>query len=241
MKNIITLKNVDFSFEKTKVLENVNLTIQQGDFINFFGPNGGGKTTLIKLILGLLTPDSGTIEIFDKPPKEMSSKIGYIPQNPFINKDFPITVLEAVLLGSLSKSSWFFSYPKDLKETAQHLLEEVGLIDIQNKSFSSLSGGELQKALIAKALICDPEILILDEPTAHIDIYTEQKIFDLILKYRGKKTILMVTHNLELIIKEIKSAFLINKKVTPKLPKEICEHFALGLYHGPISKGSKND
>jgi zinc transport system ATP-binding protein len=240
MKNIITLQNVNFSFEETKILEDVSLTIQKGDFINFFGPNGGGKTTLLKLILGLLTPNSGNIKVFGNSPKEVSSNIGYIPQNPFINKDFPITVLEAVLLGCISKSSWFFSYPKNLKEKAKHLLEEVGLIEIQNKSFSSLSGGELQKALIAKALICDPEILILDEPTAHIDIYAEQKIFDLILKYKGKKTILMVTHNLELIIKEVKSAFLINKKVTPKLPKEICEHFALGLYHGPI-KGSKND
>lgn len=240
MQDTISIKDLSFRF-KDYVLKNVNLTIKKGDFVNLFGPNGGGKTTLLKLILGLLTPEKGSIKIFGLSPKKASKLIGYIPQNPQIKPDFPITCLELVLLGCVKKSKFFGNYPHDIIKRAKDLLTKVNLTNYINSPIRELSGGQLQRALIAKALILDPEILILDEPTSNIDIPSQQEIFELILKYRNKKTILMVTHNLDIIINQVKDVILVDKTVTKIPPKEICEHFALGLYHNPLLKGPKDD
>lgn len=236
MQNAITFKDVYFSFNEKHVLEKVNLHIKKGDFVGIVGPNGGGKTTLLKLVCGLLEPIKGTITVFGKKPAEFYPKISYVPQVSNIERDFPISLLELVLLGSVTKGSFFRSYKPSTKKNALSLLKKLGLLAHKNQAFGTLSGGQAQKALIAKALISDPEILVLDEPTANIDLRGEKIIFDLIKNELKDKTILMVSHDLNHVVKDVNSLIFVEKKVSRKLPEEVCEHFAVGLYHKPIIK-----
>lgn len=233
MKNIIKIQKLNFCYKVKPILIDVNLNIEAGDFIGIIGPNGGGKTTLLKLIMGMLEPHRGKIKIFNENPKDMRDKIGYVPQKYNLDKYFPITNLELVLLGALTKSKFGF-FTKKQKEKAKDLLEKVGLKEFIDKPFGKLSGGQAQRALIARALISDPDILILDEPTASIDPESEKSIFDILIKSNKKRTILMVSHDLNTIIKEVKKVITVQKKVTIMTPEIVCKHFALGLYHPTI-------
>jgi zinc transport system ATP-binding protein len=235
MQEEITIKNLYFGYDNSLVLEDVNLSIKKGEFVGFVGPNGGGKTSLLKLIMGLYSPSQGKIKIFGKTPKDFLS-FGYVPQTSSIDRNFPITVFELVLLGSPTQFSFFGRYPKKDKEKTNFLLHQMDLFEKRNNSFGSLSGGETQKALIARALMSDPEILVLDEPTANVDVNAEREIFELLLQFKMEKTILMVTHDLDFIVKHVKNVVFVQKKVTTALPERVCEHFALGLYHKPYLK-----
>ena len=237
----ITFKNVSFAFDHFPVLEKVDIKISKGDFIGVVGPNGGGKTTFLKLICGLLEPTKGKVFIFGKRPSEFYPKISYVPQVSKIERDFPISLLELVMLGAVNNcKSAFFSEKQEkerLRKKALKLIKQLGLLNYQHQAFGTLSGGQAQKALIAKALISDPEIVVLDEPTANIDVKGERVVFDLIKKELKGKTILMVSHDLNIVIKDVKKIIFVDEKtVSSKLPHEVCEHFALGLYHQKLLK-----
>ncbi len=238
MKKIIKFEKVSFCYQIKPILKDVNLTIDEGDFIGIIGPNGGGKTTLLKLLMGMLTPHTGHIKVFNKDPKEIRDKIGYVPQSYNIDKSFPITTLEVVLLGMLTRSRFGF-FSKKLKDEAKTLLDLLGLKNFIYKPFGKLSGGQIQRALIARALISDPQILILDEPIANIDIASQKNILNLLTNTEKKRTILMVSHDLQTIINEVKKIITVQCQVSNLLPKEVCEHFTLGLYHKPIIGNNK--
>jgi len=231
--NIIEMENVSFSYPNTPVLQNVNLHIKPGQFIGIIGPNGGGKTTLLKLLLDLIKPTTGTIKLFNQSPSTVLNKIGYVPQRHDLDPTFPINTLEVVLLGALSTLSWYGTYPKDIIKKATELLIAVGLEKKIKAPFGDLSGGETQRALIARALLMDPEILLLDEPTSCIDWHGEKKIFDLLLALKGKKTLLMVSHDLELIVNQVDKVLSVHHIIEICPPEKVCEHFARGLYHEP--------
>ncbi len=232
MKKIaIAASGLCFSYEKTHVLQEAQFQVTRGEFIGVIGPNGGGKTTLLKLIMGFLSPTKGTLHVFDTLPKLARQKIGYVPQASHTDRAFPITVLELVRLGSVGN---FWGHPKGSKETAEHLLEELGLAEHRHKAFSSLSGGLAQKALLARALLSDPDILLLDEPTANIDAAARISICDQLERLKQKKTILLVTHDLRTIVERVDRILCVHTTATSYLPSEICEHFALGLYHAPL-------
>lgn len=204
-----------------------------GEFIGVIGPNGGGKTTLLKLLMGFLTPESGEIRLFGRSPISMRQAIGYVPQFSQTDREFPITVLELVLLGSACHDLF---YPAHLKEKALHLLEELNLISYRSKPFSSLSGGLAQRALLARALLSEPSLLFLDEPTANIDPVSKEAILEKLHSFKRSKTILLVTHDLKTIIEKIDKILCLQTQLTTYLPNEVCEHFALGLYHTPLLK-----
>lgn len=227
----IEIEDLIFSYEKTPILEQISLRISQGEFIGIFGPNGGGKTTFLKLLLGFNKPDKGVIRIFGNPPEEMRGILGYVPQMKHFDKQFPISVLEVVLQGSLSRTSWWGGYLKTEKNRARDFLKKVQLEEKENAAFGTLSGGQIQRALIARALMGDPKILLLDEPTASVDANAEQIIYELLLSLKGKITILMVTHDLQPILDKAGRLLCIHRQLTSYLPKEVCDHFALGLYH----------
>lgn len=231
----IVLKNISFSYEKSPILQNVSFSIEKGSFNAIIGPNGGGKTTLLKLLLGLITPDSGSILIQNTSPQKIREKISYVPQTTLSDPFFPITLLQVVLLGYAEKASFFAKYSKAIMERAYALIEDMGLTEHTKRPFGALSGGLKQRTLIARALLSDPEFLFLDEPTASIDKVHQEKIFSIIQSYKGKKTILMVTHDLEEIFKNVDTVFSCQKTVTPYSPQEVCKHFASGLYHTPLS------
>lgn len=215
------------------MLKDVSFEVEEGEYIGIIGPNGGGKTTAIKLMLGFLTPQKGSVEILGKKPEAARTRIGYVPQINAYDKDFPISVRELVLSGSLSQLTWTGRFPKEAQERADTLIEAIGLKGFEERPFGSLSGGQAQKGLIARALMCDPEILLLDEPTANVDAKSEESIFAYLKTLQGKKTILIVTHNFDAIVKNVERVLCFQHEVSSMLPKDVCEHFAIGMYHKP--------
>lgn len=232
----IIVDQVNFSYHNTSVLENVSLSIYEGDFVAVFGPNGGGKTTLLQLIMGLLEPTQGSISLWGKTPGKNRPHIGYVPQIARFDKQFPITVEEVVQMGCLSKLSFWGTLKAQEKQTALEALEKVGMTDFRHRSFGQLSGGQAQRVLIARALASHPKLLILDEPTASVDPKAEEEILQILSSLQGSLTILMVTHDLQTIIKKVEKLLCVHRHAHMFSPSEVCEHFGLGLYHSPLIK-----
>jgi zinc transport system ATP-binding protein len=228
----IHVNNLSFSFDAQTILKDVSFSVSKGEFVGIIGPNGGGKTTLLKLLMGFLKPSSGKISI--------SGKIGYVPQAQRVDKDFPITVKELVLLGAVSQTNFWGKYPEDVQIEANYLMQKLGLEEHKEKIFGSLSGGLAQKALLARALLSNPDILFLDEPTANVDAASTSMILEMLLSLKGKKTILMVTHDLRTIVEKVDRVLCVQNQITSFLPETICEHFALGLYHTPLVNTPKD-
>lgn len=234
MNPIIKAEKLSFSYQDLVVLREVNFDVRLGEFIGIIGPNGGGKTTLLKLILGFLKPTSGSIQVFGKTPPESVSRIAYVPQTVRFDKQFPISVLEVVLQGRLSNLTWYGQYHKDDKQAAYEALEKVGLIHLKDRAFGTLSGGQAQRTLIARALVSNPDLLLLDEPTASVDPQTQKEIYSLLQQLHGKMTILMVTHDLNVAIEYVQRVLCVQNTVITLTPQEVCDHFAMGLYHTPL-------
>lgn len=231
---ILSLRNVSFSYEQAPILIDVNLEITKGDFVGIFGPNGGGKTTFLQILLGFLTPDTGSVEILGTSPLQARTQIGYVPQNIRMDKQFPITVEEVVEMGVISHLNCFGKLPLYYKQQAQDALEKVGLSSIKKQLFGTLSGGQAQRVLIARALASQPKILLLDEPTASVDPQAEKDILTLLSSLEKTVTILMVTHDLPTITKQARSLLCVHRTIHLLHPQEVCEHFGLGLYHTPL-------
>lgn len=232
-KPLIDCKNLFFSYQKTPILENVNFTVFKNEFVGIFGPNGGGKTTLLHLLMGFLLPTKGSITLFGKDAKEGRKKIGWVPQSFQFDPSFPISVLEVVLMGRIGQSALFGGYHKEDVKEALAALEKVGLLHYKSHAFADLSGGEGQRVLIARALAHKPELLLLDEPTSHVDIKTQEKIFLLLRELKKELTILMVTHDLQVATQIVDRVFCVQRELTILNPSQLCKHFALGLYHPP--------
>lgn len=177
------------------VLNGLTLSVHKGDFLAVLGPNGGGKTTLLKVMLGLIKPSSGSVTVFGGQPGETTGRIGYVPQSLQFDRAFPISVREVVLMGRLSKSRLFRRYGREDRAKASEALEITGLTALADRRIGTLSGGELQRALIARALAGEPELLLLDEPTASVDPEMKTTIYDLLDKLKASHTIVLVTHD----------------------------------------------
>jgi len=209
--SVIKICDLDFSYGGPTILENIQLDIEEKEFVGMIGPNGSGKTTLLKIILGLLKPDKGSVKVLGKPPHQSVKEIGYMPQFTPFSRNFPITVEEAVLMGRLGKTSKIGLFRKLDKELAAKSMEAVEVINLRKRPIGSLSGGQLQRVLIARALTCNPEIMILDEPTANVDMKVEKDIFDLLKKLNEKITIIVVTHDIGFISQYITKVACINR------------------------------
>lgn len=233
-KPILQVEHLSFSYQDQMVLENVNFDVSEGDFIGIIGPNGGGKTTLLKLIMGFLKPNQGTIKVFGKAPSEAMQHIGYVPQTIRLDKQFPISVLEVVLLGRLSHLPWYGRYQAEDLKAAEEVLEKIGILDLKERAFGTLSGGQAQRTLIARALVSNPELLLLDEPTASVDANAQAEIYQLLFQLNKKMTVMMVTHDLSVAIEHVKHVLCVQRTVLSLEPQEVCHHFAVGLYHAPL-------
>ena len=233
--NIIEAENLSFSYADEGILKNVSLSITKGEFIGIIGPNGGGKTTFLKLLMGLLKPTSGKLTIDGLAPKAARTKIAYVPQVLRVDRQFPISVLELVLGGRLCKTPWWKSFSEVDRQEALDVIEKVRLSEFKDRAFGTLSGGQAQRALIARAMVSKPEILLLDEPTASIDVHAEAEIYEILKELRQKCTILMVTHDLKAIMNDIDRVFCIQREVIMLNKDQVCEHFAIGLYHSPYT------
>ncbi len=226
MKPAITWTDVAFSYDGYLVLRPSSFTIPSGAIVGIMGPNGGGKTTLLKLLMGFLVPSQGKISVLGKPPLQCYPHISYVPQMLKADRDFPISVEELVLLGCLADPS--------KRSDLDHWLDRLGLSPHRKKRFGQLSGGLAQRALLARALISDPQLILLDEPTANIDPPSAASIHELLHSLKETKTILLVTHDIKTIVEKVDQILCVQGFVQSYLPGEICEHFAMGLYHTPL-------
>lgn len=205
-KPLINLDKICFSYDKQEVLKNVDLVVGQGDFLALIGPNGGGKSTLLKLILSQIKPKSGEIFL-------ASSKIAYVAQETNQNKDFPITVQDVVLSGLVGKNKKLFGFNKQEKALARQKLDLVGIKDLASNKVNALSGGQRQRMMIARALISEPDVLLLDEPTSNIDPSGQTQIFDLLKKLNKDITIVVVSHDISLLFGYTEKIAHVNKEV----------------------------
>jgi zinc transport system ATP-binding protein len=226
----IVFEDVTFSYRGTPVLNNVSFSISQGEFIGIFGPNGGGKTTLLKLMMGFITPQKGKIRIFEKEPDEVRQRFGYVPQTLHTDPDFPITVKELIALGLMRKRSFIGGFSKEDWAASEYWMEELGLSEHKEKTYGELSGGLAQRALLARALVGDPDILLLDEPTANIDAHSLTVVLHTLEELRRKKTVLLITHDLNRTLQKADRLFSVQRTLSVIQPQEICNHFSFGLY-----------
>ena len=235
MNSVVNFENVSFAYTaEDPIFNSINFTVASGEFIGIIGPNGGGKTTLLKLLMGFLKPNTGRIHVFGKSPGLALANLAYVPQALHFDREFPISVLELVLSGRLSRLPWYGIYTQADRKAALDALEKVGLLDMKAQPFGELSGGQAQRALIARALVSEPKLLLLDEPTASVDTQAQGEIYKILKELQGKMTILMVTHDLKAAIELVQRVLCVQGGVLSLLPQEVCEHFALGLYHAPL-------
>ncbi|MGE7836974.1 metal ABC transporter ATP-binding protein [Viridibacillus arvi] len=215
---LIELKNVSFQYDYTQVLTNISLKVEQGDFLALLGPNGSGKSTMLKLILGLMKPTSGQIELFGQPANTFKKRelIGYVSQksNSF-NSGFPATVKEVVASGLTKKIGLFKRHLADQNEKVMQALRDVGMDGFANRNIGELSGGQQQRVFIARALVAEPKLLILDEPTVGIDHENVQSFYDMLanLNEHHKMTMILVTHDVDTVSNRISHVACLNQTI----------------------------
>jgi zinc transport system ATP-binding protein len=229
----VEFEDVSFAYESTPVLEHVSVAIAPGESISIVGPNGGGKTTLVKLILGLLEPDEGAVRVFGQPPRHVRLRMGYMPQHTQHDPLFPVTVMDVVLTGRLGKrgaGGLFGWYGSADRRSALEALDRVGMADDRRRPMAALSGGQRQRVLIARALAAGPELLLLDEPTANVDAVGETRLLELLRQLENKMTIVMVSHDLALVADLVRKAICVNRRVRVHPTSEITGQLIRDLY-----------
>lgn len=208
---MIYIRNLYVHYGSSPALSNINLQITKNDFLGIIGPNGGGKSTLLKALLGLVTPSSGTIRILGQKPKEASKYLSFVPQFSKFNTTFPIDVWGVVSSGLLPrKLKYFHKYTNSDKEKVKSILETLDIYSLRKRQISELSGGQLQKVLIGRALVSDPQVLLLDEPTASLDTRARHEIYSLLKEINKDMTIIMVTHDLSILASHVKNIACLN-------------------------------
>jgi len=212
----VDIRDLWFSYDSIPVLQGVNLSILTGQKVCMVGPNGGGKTTLVKLILGLLKPTRGRVRVFGGSPVTERKRIGYVPQHVAFDPKFPVSVIDVVLMGRLGQTGVLGPYRRGDRQAASGALEAVGLGDLAKRAFSDLSGGQRQRVLIARAIASGPELLLLDEPTANLDIGVEADFHELLEQLSEKLTLVMVSHDVGF--------------VSQLVDKVVCVHGAVAVH-----------
>lgn len=223
--SIVDISGLHFSYDGAAVLEDVEFKLRRGTFMALLGPNGGGKTTLIKLILGILKPQRGRIRVFGEAPGQHPERIGYVPQHMVVRPGFPIRVEDVVLMGLQGKLKRRFGYSAQDRERARLALSQAGVAELAQRRMCQLSGGQRQRVLIARALVTDPELLIFDEPTSNIDPHGTYCFFDLLAELGQDKTILLVSHDIAITAPHINAMACINRRLLqndrPRLTSEM--------------------
>tara|TARA_B100000315_G_scaffold225997_1_gene232627 strand:- start:3424 stop:4227 length:804 start_codon:yes stop_codon:yes gene_type:complete len=238
-RHVIAFSNATYNLTHTTALKEINLDINEGEFVGIIGPNGSGKTTILRAILGLLLPQTGTMQIFDCACENLRchhrARIGYLPQKGKIDRNFPITVIETVLMGRYGVRGLFRQIGKKDKAIALQALEDVGMQNFQNYPFGQLSGGQQQRIFIARALAQQPQVLLLDEPTTGIDTTTQHTILELVRRLHRELqlTILLVTHDINLISPFVDRLVLLNTRLFANgNPRDVLQYKILSQVYG---------
>jgi zinc transport system ATP-binding protein len=232
---VIEIRNLGFRFDNgPPVLEDVNLEVAKGDFASVIGPNGGGKTTLVKLIVGLLTPTTGDLRVFGQTPAKARPRIGYMPQHAMMDPRFPVRALDVVMMGRLKPRPSLGGYSQSDRTAALASLATVGLEDHGARPFSNLSGGQRQRVLLARALVTEPDLLLLDEPAANLDQKVEQDFFDLLEELNRHLTIVLVSHDLGFVAGFVRTVICVHRRVDVHPTSELDGRLVSEIYGGDV-------
>ncbi len=209
----VALAGLSFAYEGPLVLEDVTLAIPRGDFVSLIGPNGGGKTTLLKLVLGLIAPTRGSVSVFGMAPADARRQVGYVPQYQAFDAQFPVTVMDVTLMGCLSRTNPLGPHRRADRDAACEALRKVGLLDLRSRPFPMLSGGQRQRVLIARALASSPDLLLMDEPTANIDSLVVDELYGLLRELNQAMTVILVSHDLGFVSRLVRRVVCVNRTV----------------------------
>lgn len=228
---VIRFRDVTFSYDVTPVFTRpANFAIGRGDFACVVGPNGGGKTTLLKLMLGLLRPAVGSVEILGGEPRDTRGRVGYMPQHAQLDPKFPVTVNDVVLMGRLGCRGPASRYNGEDHDRASVALQQVNLAALARRPFAALSGGQRQRVLIARALACDPELLLLDEPTSNLDVAAQSDLYELLHKLNERMTLVIVSHDVGFVSKFVETIVCVNRNVDVHAAREIAGDYISEMY-----------
>jgi zinc transport system ATP-binding protein len=210
---VIEIRDASFSYNGSPALRDVNLSVGSRDFVCVVGPNGGGKTTLLKLILGLIRPQAGEVRVLGRRPERARKRIGYMPQYVDLDTAFPVTVSDVVLMGRLGIGARLGPYRRSDQRAALDALSEVGLVEVRDRPLAALSGGQRRRVLIARALASEPELLLLDEPNAHLDPAAQDRLYETLRDLNDRLTVVMVSHDLGFVSLYFKTVVCVHQDV----------------------------
>ncbi len=231
---IISLDHVWLQYDNTVALEDITFQLHLLDFVSVIGPNGGGKTSLLKLLLGLVQPSRGSVRVLGKSPNQSREAIGYVPQQATLDKNFPINVWDVTLMGRLGRLPLFQRYKAEDRELVTDALHKVKMYDFRHRQIGKLSGGQQQRVLIARALVSQPKLLLLDEPTASIDSEIKREIYDLLCELNAHITIIMVSHDIGVISSYVKTVACLNRRLVYHDEKGVTPEMLAETYQCPV-------
>jgi len=234
VEEVVKLNNVWVQYDGTPVLEDINLSIRNDDFLGLIGPNGGGKTTLLKLMLGLVAPSRGEVTILGENPERGRKRIGYVPQHSLFDRDFPINVLEVVLTGRLSRTRPFRRYSKADRDAAVEALRAVEMLAFKKRQIGMLSGGQQQRVFVARALVSEPSLLLLDEPMSSVDTPMQAEFYELLEQLKQHMPIVLVSHDISAVSVYVNKIACLNRKLYYHESKELTPEDLEAAYHCPI-------
>lgn len=232
---LVIVEHVWLSFGDRPVLEDVSLTIDRHDFMALIGPNGGGKTSLLKVILGLYTPDSGRVRVLGDRPHSSRHRIGYVPQHRTFDFDFPARVIDVVATGRLGeKRGPLIRFTREDRDVVHRALETMEITGLADRRIGSLSGGEQQRVIIARALAMEPALLLLDEPTNHIDVSTQARFYEILHELHQEMAVVMVTHDISAVSVHVDRIACLNRRIFVHDSGEVTDQVIAGVYGCPV-------
>ncbi|MBD3308064.1 ATP-binding cassette domain-containing protein, partial [candidate division KSB3 bacterium] len=231
---IAALHHVWLHYGDVTALEDVNFFVRPLDFISIIGPNGGGKTSLLKLLLGLVKPSRGSVHVLGASPEQRRQEIGYVPQQVTMDKHFPLNVWDATLMGRLGKISLGRTYTAEDRERAAEALHQVKMYDLRDRQIGKLSGGQQQRVLFARALVTQPKLLLLDEPTASVDAEIKREVYDLLVELNDTMAIVMVSHDIGVVSSYTKTIACLNHRLVYHDEKGITPKMLAETYQCPV-------
>jgi zinc transport system ATP-binding protein len=231
---VVKLEDVSVHYDGVPALDGVSLSVKEDDFLGIIGPNGGGKTTLLKVILGLIKPSRGRVSVLGKPPERSRGNIGYVPQVNLFDHDFPINVWDVVLMGCYGRVGLLRRYSKEDRGRVQKALQTVGMLDHRDRQIGKLSGGEQQRVFIARALVSEPRLLLLDEPTASVDPIMQTEFYELLEGLKQRMAIVLVSHDVTAVSIHVDKIACLNGQLFYHGSKEIGVEVLEATYKCPV-------
>lgn len=231
---IVELDGICVNYGEVTALENVSLSVFEHDFLGVIGPNGGGKSTLLKVILGLIKPHHGSVFVFGKPPARARSRIGYVSQRSVFDRDFPASVWDVALMGRYDRAGIMRWYRGEDRAEAEKALARVGMLEHRGKQIGRLSGGQQQRVFVARALVSEPELLLLDEPTASIDSTMQSEFYELLEQLKDSLTIVMVSHDIGAVSVHVDKIACLNRELYYHGSRELTPEILEATYQCPV-------